>query len=114
MAKLDPKITADDWDSTVDADVVLIGRDGSIYTFNAKETDAMDCGKSLRDAIIESGVSQYQLAKVTGVPQAAISNFLNGKDIRLQTFDRLAGIMGFELKHKRSKMPKTKAPKANG
>lgn len=109
MAKQSTKIAPDDWETMVEADVVFVGRDGSTYIFNAKRTDEMDFAKSLRDAIVESGVSQYQLAKFTGVPQTAISSFLRGSDIRLQTFNRLAAVMGFELKHRRSKMPKKRA-----
>ncbi|MAT68922.1 MAG: hypothetical protein CMJ58_05305 [Planctomycetaceae bacterium] len=106
-----------DTQSATEPDLVVTGRDGSQYIFvwakqAAGESDAgeVDFADQLRAAIEKSGVSQYQLAKVADVPQTAISKFLRGNDIRLSTFNRLANVMGFELKHKPSKMPKTKKP----
>jgi hypothetical protein len=94
-------------------DFIGIGRNGITYVFHAKPLgkelpEEMDFAENLRGVIRESGISQCQLAKRAGVPQPAISNFMSGRDIKLETFNRMAAVMGFELKHKRSKMPKTK------
>ena len=108
------------------ADSIGVGRNGVTYVFHAKSLELeeelpedMDFAIELREAIRKSGISQCQLAKRAGVPQPAISNFMSGKDIKLQTFNRMALIMGFELKHFRSRMPKTmaagtRAAKPNG
>jgi hypothetical protein len=100
-------------------DVTAKGRDGSVYVFEVKarlenwQAD-MDFAQKLRDAIKESGVSQYQLAKASEVPQGAISVFLNGGDLRLSTFNRLAYYMGLELRQNQAKAPKKIKPKATG
>jgi transcriptional regulator with XRE-family HTH domain len=48
----------------------------------------------LRRFIVDSGYSQYRLARLSGVPQSALSRFLaregEGGDLRLSTVDRLA------------------------
>lgn len=44
---------------------------------------------AIRAAIKEQGLSQYELAKLSGVDQAAISRLLAGGDIRCNTADRL-------------------------
>lgn len=96
-------------------DLIGIGRNGITYIFQVKPLgeelpEDMDFAEQLREIIRESGVSQLQLAKQAGVPQPAISNFMSGRDIKLQTYNRLALIMGVETTHKRRQMPKTKAP----
>lgn len=52
----------------------------------------------LRETIAKSGLSANQLAKASGVYQQTISEFLRGKDIRLQTAEKLAAYFGLELK----------------
>lgn len=95
-------------------DLVLRAQDGSTYLIQVKETkngevpEAMDFAEMLRQAIRDSQISQYQLAKTAGVPQPAISVFMNGGDLRLKTFNRLAYFMGFELRQLKSKAPKKK------
>ena len=105
------------------ADGVGIGPNGITYTFKVKlnpEEEIVDFADELRDKIRQSGIPQLQLAKAAGISQPSLYHFMNEtQDIRLQTFNRLAKLMGFELKHQKSKMPKknlpkTKAPKANG
>jgi predicted XRE-type DNA-binding protein len=78
------------------------GRDGSEWHFSLviaqhAPSAEQEFAKQLRKAIEASGVSQYHLAKATGVPQGAISQFLAGKDLRLNTFTRLARVMGMTL-----------------
>ena len=83
-------------------------KDGTVLAFPAEEGDEMDFAAVLRKAIQDAGVTQYHLAKLTGVPQAAISTFMAGKDLRLSTFNKLAATMGFELKQNRTKAPRRK------
>ncbi|WP_442485812.1 helix-turn-helix domain-containing protein [Aeoliella sp. SH292] len=96
-------------------DYELKARDGSTYLFQRKMPsevpEDMDFAQQLRQAIAESGISQYQLAKAAEVPQGAISMFMNGGDLRLKTFNRLAYFMGFELRQLKSKAPKKKPAK---
>jgi hypothetical protein len=54
--------------------------------------------KALRDAIRGSDKSVYQIAKAAGAPQIVVSRFLSGeRDIRMETADRLAELLGLKL-----------------
>jgi hypothetical protein len=69
--------------------------------------------KQLKDAILNSGKTPYQIAKETGVAQPVLSRFLtddeNHRDIRLErTADKLAAYFGLELCGKPAKKPKGK------
>jgi len=55
----------------------------------------------LRAKIRASGLSAAKLGKETGVTQQAISVFLRGKDIRLDTAQKLADYFGLTLKEKK-------------
>lgn len=105
------------------ADIIGIGPNGITYTFKVKLDgdreipDDMNFAEELREKIRQSGLSLLQLAKAASISQPSLHHFMKGtQDIRLQTFNRLAAVMGFELKHRASKMPKTKpaAKKPNG
>lgn len=53
----------------------------------------------LRQAIQDSGMSQNELARLTGVEQASISRFTRGeRDLSLGSVDRLLPILGLELR----------------
>lgn len=53
---------------------------------------------TLKQAIRDSGKSEYQIAKEAGVSQIVISRFLSGeRDIRMATADKLAGALGLKL-----------------
>ncbi len=52
------------------------------------------------------GASQYHLAEAAGVPQASISFFMSGKDLKLSSFARLARIMGMTLEQDVTLAPK--------
>lgn len=84
-------------------------RDGSIlefrHTTNGRTPPDMAFAEQLRHSIRSSDVTQYGLAKITGVPQGAISVFLSGGDIQLKTFSRLAHCMGFEFEQNPKKKP---------
>jgi plasmid maintenance system antidote protein VapI len=60
--------------------------------------------ETLRRAILDCGISPYELAKRTGVDQGVLSRFINSeRDLRLQTADRLAPELGLELVARRKK-----------
>lgn len=59
-----------------------------------------DIADVLRQAIEKCGLSALALSKATGVSQPTITEFLHGKDIRLQTAQKLAKYLGLELKRK--------------
>ena len=62
-----------------------------------------DLAKQLRKAIKDSGLSQYRLEKLSGVPQPQLSMFLSGeRDMTLGTASKLVDALGLELR------PKTK------
>jgi len=53
----------------------------------------------LREAIHTSGKSVYQIAKADDVSQIVVSRFLSGeRDIRMETADRLAEVLGLKLR----------------
>ena len=51
----------------------------------------------LRLAITKSGLSQYSLAKQSGVSQSKISEFLSGKDMLLTSAGKLAAVLKLKL-----------------
>ena len=63
-----------------------------------------DLEMQIRIAIKKSGLSVYRLAKDSGVPQAALCRFVNGKrGITLTTASKLAKTLGLELVLKKKK-----------
>ena len=84
-------------------------RDGSVIEFRHTTNDRMPpemfFAEQLRQSIRAVGMTQYALAKMSGVPQGAISVFLSGADVRLQTYSRLAHCMGFEIRQNPDKAP---------
>lgn len=56
----------------------------------------------LRKAMIDSGLSAYELAKRSGVNVAAVLRFKSGeRSLKLESVDRLAEVLGLELQPKR-------------
>jgi predicted transcriptional regulator len=53
---------------------------------------------ALREAIIEDGRTIYEISKAIGIEPDSLYRFQQGKDIRLETADRLARELGLELK----------------
>ena len=68
--------------------------------------DVMDFAETLRGAIRAAGLTQYHLAKVTGIPQSALSQFMGGKDLRLVTFQKLCAVVGLELNQNPDRAPR--------
>jgi len=65
----------------------------------------MPLDEQLRDKIRDSGKSANQLAVECGVPQPVLTRFLNGKDIRLETANKLATYFGLRLCDNRPSRP---------
>ena len=60
--------------------------------------------RQLRQAIRDSGLTIYRLAKDSGVSQPVLSRFVNGKrGITLATASKLAEALGLELRPKRKR-----------
>lgn len=52
----------------------------------------------IRAAINDSGMSRYQLAKLSGVTEAALSRFMTGTTgMKVSTLDRLAPFLGVKI-----------------
>ncbi len=77
-------------------------------TYDAGMSDrAADIVQELKDAIVNSGVSRYALSRASGVPQSALSRFMNGeRGLSLESAARLAEALGLELRPKRSRKVK--------
>ena len=53
--------------------------------------------EDLRRIIAACGLSRSEIARRTGVSEAALSKFMSGRDIRTDTLDRLAPLLGLRL-----------------
>ena len=49
---------------------------------------------------------RYHLARVTGIPQSALSQFMGGRDLRLKTFQKLCNVVGLDLTQNPDRTPK--------
>ncbi len=62
----------------------------------------MTLSDSIRKAIESSGMSRYELAKRSGVSEAALSRFVRGiMELKTDSLDKLAGPLGLRLVVKR-------------
>jgi ribosome-binding protein aMBF1 (putative translation factor) len=56
---------------------------------------------SLREAIRDSGMTAYQIARHARLSQIVVYRFVSGeRDIRLSTADKLAEVLGLELRRR--------------
>jgi DNA-binding XRE family transcriptional regulator len=63
-----------------------------------KEYDALEPAYQLAKLRIERGLSQSELAKLSGTNQAGISGLESGKrDVRLSTLTRVATALGYRV-----------------
>ncbi|MFT5093479.1 MAG: helix-turn-helix domain-containing protein [Planctomycetales bacterium] len=69
----------------------------------------MDFAQTLRDTIRDAGLSQYRLSRESGVAQSALSTFMSGKDLRVETFQRLCHVVGLELAQNPDRAPRAVA-----
>ena len=55
----------------------------------------------IRQAIAESGLTNYELSKISGVSESQLSRFMNGdRTLTLPTAEKIAEHIGVELKKK--------------
>ena len=55
--------------------------------------------EQLRRFVVESGLTRYQIAKLTGLPESTLSRFVaGGMTPRMATADKLAEVLGLELR----------------
>lgn len=59
--------------------------------------------EQIRQHAIESGLSQYRLAKETGISQPTVHAFLHGGQAKSDTLDALARYFGISLRLPRKK-----------
>ena len=63
-----------------------------------------DIEKKLRDAIIESKMSRYKISQLSGIGEAQLSLFVNGKrTLTLTSAAKVAKVLGLELNPKKKK-----------
>ncbi|MFZ2490739.1 MAG: helix-turn-helix transcriptional regulator [Thermoanaerobaculia bacterium] len=62
---------------------------------NAKQRLAL--AEQLRAAIEASELSRYEIAKRTGLSQAALSRFMAGASLYVETLEKIAGALGIEV-----------------
>ena len=66
-----------------------------------KPTRPATVSETLRQAILDSGLSAYRLSADSGVNVAAVLRFRSGeRSLKLESVDRLAEVLGLQLKRK--------------
>lgn len=55
----------------------------------------------LRQQIRKQKLTQYRIAKDTGIKQPSLSRFLNGGSLKMETAAVLLDYLGFEIRRKR-------------
>lgn len=66
-----------------------------------------DIEAKLREAIIKSELSRYRISKLSGVGEAQLSLFVNGKrTLTLPAAAKLANVLGLEFIQKKSRPKK--------
>ena len=64
----------------------------------------MNIERQLKRAVLDSGLSRYRLAKLSGLSQAQLSYFVNGKrSLTLPAAAKLAEALGLELRPKKQR-----------
>jgi hypothetical protein len=58
----------------------------------------------LRQAVRESSMSRYQVAKLTGIAESTLCLFVRGeRGLRLDSIDRLMDVLKLEIKRRKRK-----------
>jgi hypothetical protein len=66
-----------------------------------KEPEPVTVCDQLRAAIVESGKTHYRIGKDAGVKPEVVARFVGGmRDIRGETFAKIAAALGLELRKK--------------
>ena len=63
----------------------------------------MDILQTLRDEIKNGSKSRYEIAKATGIDQAALCRIMQGGECKNRTIDKLCEYFGYELIKKKNK-----------
>lgn len=72
------------------------------YTLSMKCRE--DIESQLKRTVLGSGLSRYRIAKMSGLSEAQLSYFVNGKrSLTLPAAAKLASALGLELRPKREK-----------
>ncbi|HUS95374.1 MAG TPA: helix-turn-helix transcriptional regulator [Hyphomicrobiaceae bacterium] len=57
-----------------------------------------DIEESLRQAILNAGITRYRLSKLSGVTEGVLCQFVNrNRTITMETAAKLAAVLGLEL-----------------
>ena len=76
----------------------IVGRN---QRFDVKDS-MKTLSQQLREAILESGVSRYEISKQTGVSQAALSKFVLGRrGISVKAMDAVGEFLGLAITRKK-------------
>jgi len=78
----------------------------------ASRSSTQDLGRVMRREIARHKLSQYRIAKDTGIKQPSLSRFVNGGSLRIETAGVLLGYLGFELIRKAHEPEATAADRA--
>ena len=61
---------------------------------------ATKLGKLISKEIEKRQLTQYRIAKETGIKQPSLSRFLNGGSLKMETAGMLLDYLGFEIQRK--------------
>lgn len=51
----------------------------------------------VRDAVLQSELTRYEIAKRSGIDQAALLRFVRGGSLRVESIEKLCPVLGLEL-----------------
>jgi transcriptional regulator with XRE-family HTH domain len=51
----------------------------------------------IRDAVLRSELTRYEIAKRSGIDQAALLRFVRGGSLRIESLEKLCPVLGLEL-----------------
>lgn len=51
----------------------------------------------IRNAVISSKLTRYEIAKRSGIDQAALLRFVRGGSLRVESLEKLCPVLGLEL-----------------
>lgn len=67
-----------------------------------RKQNQVDLEAQLKEALIRSGMTRYKISKLSGLSNAQLSYFINGKrSLSLAAASKLAETLGFELVQKK-------------
>lgn len=79
-----------------------------------KKQKKVDFESQLKQALLKSEMSRYKISQLTGLSNAQLSYFVNGKrSLSLSAASKLAETLGFELVQKKKKAPTSKRKRSD-